>query len=66
MLTSKQLLEKMGISRATMNNYIALRLLPKPDVEKPEGAGEGPVGSAIFPTTRSTASPRFCGSSPRV
>ncbi len=40
MLTSKQLLEKTGISRATMNNCIALRLLPKPDVEKPEGAGE--------------------------
>ena len=49
MLTSKQLLEKTGISRATMNNYIALGLLPKPDVRKPEGAGERARQLGYFP-----------------
>lgn len=40
MLTSKQLLEKSGISRATLNNYIALGLLPRPRVRQPEpGSG---------------------------
>ena len=32
MLTSKQLMERTGISRATLNNYIALGILPRPRV----------------------------------
>lgn len=35
MLTSKQLLETTGISRATLNNYIVLGILPKPIVKRP-------------------------------
>ncbi|HWI83169.1 adenylate/guanylate cyclase domain-containing protein [Ramlibacter sp.] len=36
MLTSKELLEQTGISRATLNNYIALGIVPKPDVLPPQ------------------------------
>lgn len=32
MLSSKDLIQQSGISRATLNNYIALGLLPKPEV----------------------------------
>ena len=35
MLTSKEVLERTGISRATLNNYIATGLLPRPDVQPP-------------------------------
>ncbi len=35
MLSSKQLIEKSGLSRATLNNYITLGLLPKPVVRQP-------------------------------
>lgn len=35
MLTSKDVLERTGISRATLNNYIAAGLLPKPQVLPP-------------------------------
>lgn len=34
MLTSKHLLAKAGISRATLNNYIALGILPRPVVKR--------------------------------
>jgi class 3 adenylate cyclase/DNA-binding transcriptional MerR regulator len=34
MLTSKQLIERTGISRATLNNYISMGLLPKPLVKR--------------------------------
>lgn len=40
MLTSKQLMEQTGISRATLNNYVALGILPSPIVKTPE-EGEG-------------------------
>ncbi len=36
MLNSKELLERTGISRATLNNYIALGIVPRPDVLPPE------------------------------
>lgn len=39
-LTSKEVLERTGISRATLNNYIATGLLPRPDVQPP-GSGHG-------------------------
>lgn len=35
-LTSIELMERAGISRATLNNYIALGLLPKPTVMAPQ------------------------------
>ncbi len=35
MLSSLELLQQTGISRATLHNYIALGLLPKPDVRNP-------------------------------
>lgn len=34
MITSKDILEKTGISRATLNNYIKMGILPKPDVRR--------------------------------
>lgn len=34
-LTSTELMERAGISRATLNNYIALGLLPRPEVMAP-------------------------------
>jgi adenylate cyclase len=36
LLTSKELLEKTGISRATLNNYISWGIVPKPEVLPPE------------------------------
>ena len=36
MLTSKEVLEKTGISRATLNNYISWGIVPRPDVLPPE------------------------------
>jgi len=36
LLTSKEVIEKAGISRATLNNYIAMGILPKPVLKKPE------------------------------
>jgi class 3 adenylate cyclase/DNA-binding transcriptional MerR regulator len=49
MLTSKQLIDKTGISRATLNNYIARGLLPKPLVTKPDSEGRGPRQIGFFP-----------------
>ncbi len=37
MLNSKQLIEITGISRATLNNYVAMGILPSPEVRTPEG-----------------------------
>ncbi|NQU59542.1 MAG: adenylate/guanylate cyclase domain-containing protein [Rhodospirillales bacterium] len=43
MLTSRQLMKRAGISRATLNNYIQSGILPKPVVKKAEpGAGRAP------------------------
>ena len=35
-MTSKELLERTGISRATLNNYISWGIVPKPEVLPPE------------------------------
>jgi len=50
-LTSKEVMEKAGISRATLNNYIKLGILPKPTVKKPaNGHARAPrIGS--FPSS---------------
>jgi class 3 adenylate cyclase len=34
-ISSIELIEKTNISRATLNNYIRMKILPKPDVRKP-------------------------------
>jgi DNA-binding transcriptional MerR regulator len=34
MITSKKLIEQTGISRATLNNYIGLGLIIKPEVKR--------------------------------
>lgn len=50
MLSSKELLEKTGISRATLNNYVARGLLPKPMVARPEARGsKQPRQMGYFP-----------------
>jgi len=36
LLNSKELLERTGISRATLNNYIALGIVPRPEVLPPQ------------------------------
>ena len=33
-ITSKEVLSKTGISRATLNNYIKIGILPRPVVKK--------------------------------
>ncbi|MFA4916922.1 MAG: adenylate/guanylate cyclase domain-containing protein [Syntrophales bacterium] len=38
LVNSKEVIEKTGISRATLNNYIKLGILPRPLIKKPEGA----------------------------
>ncbi len=49
MLSSKELIERTGISRATLNNYIALGLLPKPQVLNPGSGGHAPRQLGFFP-----------------
>ena len=48
-LTSKDILERTGLSRATLNNYIARGFLPKPLVTRPEITGSGPRQIGHFP-----------------
>ena len=36
-VTSKEILFKTSISRATLNNYIQAGIIPKPVVKKPDG-----------------------------
>lgn len=40
MISSKDLLQQTGISRATLNNYIQLGLLPKPEIQSQTASGE--------------------------
>lgn len=49
MLSSKDLLDKTGISRATLNNYIKLGILSKPIVSNPGLEGKGPRQLGFFP-----------------
>lgn len=50
MLTSVALLEEAGISRATLNNYIAIGLLPRPEVRRQAATpGEAPTTLGYFP-----------------
>jgi class 3 adenylate cyclase len=47
-ISSKELIAKTGISRATLNNYISLNLIPSPSVRRPEEPG-GPTKIGYFP-----------------
>ena len=52
MISSKDLIEQSGISRATLNNYIQLGLLPKPEVRGLSSkSGTGPRLLGYFPET---------------
>ena len=48
MISSKEVMARTGISRATLNNYIGLNLLPPPSVRRPEEPG-GPTKIGYFP-----------------
>ena len=47
-ISSKELIARTGISRATLNNYISLNLVPPPAIRKPEEPG-GPTKIGYFP-----------------
>ena len=47
-ISSKEILARTGISRATLNNYIGLNLIPPPTVRKPKELG-GPTKIGYFP-----------------
>ncbi|MGI9569100.1 MAG: MerR family transcriptional regulator, partial [Desulfobulbia bacterium] len=47
-ISSKEIMARTGISRATLNNYIGLNLIPPPTVRKPEEVG-GPTKIGYFP-----------------
>lgn len=49
MISSKTLIDKTGISRATLNNYIKLGLLVRPVVKNPKSKGDGPRQLGYFP-----------------
>jgi adenylate cyclase len=48
MISSKEVMARTGISRATLNNYIGLELIPSPSVRPPEEPG-GPTKIGYFP-----------------
>jgi DNA-binding transcriptional MerR regulator len=50
LITSKEILNKTGISRATLNNYIKLGILPKPIVRKPFEGMETTRKIGYFPS----------------
>ena len=49
-ITSKDILLKTGISRATLNNYIKMGLIPKPIVHKPKNEKGGLKRIGYFPS----------------
>ena len=49
MITSKEVLDKTGISRATLNNYIKMGILPKPVVGRPQSSLGGVKQIGYFP-----------------
>ena len=50
MLTSKEVLEKTGISRATLNNYISSGIVPRPEVLPPGPQDGGAPRIGYFPS----------------
>ena len=51
LITSKDIIEKTGISRATLNNYIRMGILPKPTVKKPGPEQKGVKQIGYFPVS---------------
>ncbi|MDO8785924.1 MAG: hypothetical protein Q7J12_06865, partial [Syntrophales bacterium] len=51
LVSSKEIIEKTGISRATLNNYIKFGILPKPLVKKPEDEKTRTKKIGYFPQT---------------
>jgi len=51
LLTSKEVMERAGISRATLNNYINLGILPKPTIKKPESGNARAPRIGSFPSS---------------
>ncbi len=49
LITSKEVLSTTGISRATLNNYIKMGIIPRPVVQKPIGELEGVKKIGYFP-----------------
>jgi predicted site-specific integrase-resolvase len=49
LITSKEILSVTGISRATLNNYIKMGIIPKPVVRKPIAGMEGVKKIGYFP-----------------
>ncbi len=49
LITSKEILEQAGISRATLNNYIKFGILPRPVVSRPGPDQEGVKQIGYFP-----------------
>ncbi|MEX0619672.1 MAG: adenylate/guanylate cyclase domain-containing protein [Pseudohongiellaceae bacterium] len=49
MINSKQLIEKTGISRATLNNYVALGILPPPQIRHSPDDGGRATRLGYFP-----------------
>lgn len=50
-ITSKEILVKTGISRATLNNYIKMEILPKPVVKRAGADQKGVKQIGYFPET---------------
>jgi class 3 adenylate cyclase/DNA-binding transcriptional MerR regulator len=51
LISSKEVIEKTGISRATLNNYIKFGILPKPLVKKPQDEKTRAKKIGYFPET---------------
>ncbi|MBW2466550.1 MAG: hypothetical protein JRF02_04545 [Deltaproteobacteria bacterium] len=49
LITSKEIIDKTGISRATLNNYIKMGILPKPIVKRPGPDQKGIKQIGYFP-----------------
>lgn len=49
-VSSKEILERTGISRATLNNYIKVGILPKPVVQRPMEKAGGTKKIGYFPS----------------
>ena len=51
LITSKEIIEKTGISRATLNNYIKMGILPRPIVRRPGPEQKGVKQIGYFPAS---------------
>jgi len=51
MISSKEILDTTGISRATLNNYIKMGIIPKPVVKRPGEGFKNIKSLGYFPTT---------------